>query len=330
MIQRIVRGSMAVNRPLTLVAAAMVPLFLLTVVGILVDPSEITGAPAWVKPMKFAASISVYAFTLLWMLGRVRRRARLVWWTGTLSAVALAVEWVAIAAQAFRGVRSHFNFGTALDATLAGTMGGFVIVIWSMNLAAALLLIAQREERAAFAWSLRLGLLVALVGGAMGGAMLRPTPEQRAALATGGAPVEIGAHSVGVADGGPGLPVLGWSTVGGDVRAPHFFGLHGLQLLPVFGWWLSRRRRLREGHRLALVWTAGLGYLGFVLVLFWQALRGEPLVAPGAATVGALTALAAAVTATASAVILHARRTKEALPVGGERLDGAVVERAAA
>src|SRR5215207_2160651 len=82
-IQRFLRGAIAVNRPLALVAAAMAPLFLLTVLGVLVDAREVTGVPAWVKPMKFAASISVYAFTLLWMLGRVRGRARLVWWTAT-------------------------------------------------------------------------------------------------------------------------------------------------------------------------------------------------------------------------------------------------------
>jgi hypothetical protein len=58
-----------------------------------------------------------------------------------------------------------------------------------------------------------------------------------------------------------------------------------------------------------------------VFILFWQALRGEPVVAPGVATVGALTALAAAVTIAVSAVLLHARTTKEALPVNGERLE---------
>lgn len=89
--------------------------------------------------------------------------------------------------------------------------------------------------------------------------------------------------------GGPGVPVTGWSTVGGDLRAPHFFGLHALQALPLVGFLITRFGPgwLRANHRLALVWTAGLAYLGFVLLLTWQALRGQSVVSPDTVTPGA-------------------------------------------
>jgi Glyoxalase/Bleomycin resistance protein/Dioxygenase superfamily len=43
---------------------------------------------------------------------------------------------------------------------------------------------------------------------------------------------------------------------------------------------------LRREHRVVLVRTASLSYLGLVGVLTWQALRGRPVVAPDAQTLG--------------------------------------------
>ncbi|HEY8600538.1 MAG TPA: TetR/AcrR family transcriptional regulator, partial [Thermomicrobiales bacterium] len=78
----------------------------------------------------------------------------------------------------------------------------------------------------------------------------------------------------------------GWSTVGGDLRAAHFIGLHAMQLLPLLGWALSRHRFswLADGARLALVRIAGAAYLGLILLLTWQALRGQSIVAPDGLT----------------------------------------------
>jgi hypothetical protein len=109
-----------------------------------------------------------------------------------------------------------------------------------------------------------------VAGGAY--AAFSPSPAQQAVLDAGGKPSTFGAHSVGVEDGGPGLPVLGWSTVGGDMRIPHFVGIHGLQVLPLvaFGLLPAARRYPQlssEVVRRRLVRTTGFGYAGLIAVV---------------------------------------------------------------
>lgn len=292
-----VRREFDINRPLTILGGVMLLTLLATIVGLFLDHRVITGAPAWLKPAKFAISISVYCFTVVWLLGFVENRPRLVRVVANVTVISFIVEMTAIITQAARGTTSHFNLSTPFNSFLWITMGTFIVFVWTMNLLLAIMLIRQRMPDRAFGWALRLGVLISSVGMAAAFLMTRPTPEQVAAIASHATRI-IGAHSVGVADGGPGLPIFGWSTLGGDLRVAHFVGLHALQVLPLFGWLLTRRRRvfgqLAEEHRLALIWTGGLAYLGLVLLLVWQALRGESVVSPDAKTIAAAGALASA------------------------------------
>jgi hypothetical protein len=303
---RLLRRAFATNRALTILGGAMLITFLATIVGIFVDHRVITGAPAWLKPAKFAISVSVYSFTFVWLLSFVENRPRLVRVVGNVTVVSLIVEMIAIITQAARGTTSHFNLTTPLNTSLWFTMGAFIVLVWTMNLVLATLLIVQRMKDRTFAWSLRLGLVISAIGMAVAFLMIFPTPEQAAILSGRGLHI-VGAHSVGVADGGPGLPILGWSTVGGDLRAAHFVGLHALQILPFFGWLLTRRRRffalLTANDRLALVWIVAVGYLGLVVLFTWQALRGQSVVHPDAKTIAAASVLAAGV-ATSTLIIL--------------------------
>ncbi len=300
------RRAYGADRLLTIVGLAMALILAGALVGLLADPRVITGAPAWLKPAKFAVSISIYSFTFLWLLGFVRGRPRLVRLAAVVTAVGFAAEMAIIAGQALRGATSHFNVATPLDAFLFQRMRDFISAVFLMNLLVAILLLRQRLPDPARARALRFGLLLALVGMGVAVLMTVPIPAQRAAFAAG----HGCAHSIGVPDGGPGLPLLGWSTIGGDLRAPHFIGLHAMQIMPLVGWALTRRRfdRLGRGGRGALVWTAGLGYLGLILILTWQALRGQSIVAPDAATLRALGLLAAGVAGMTLAVAGRARR----------------------
>jgi hypothetical protein len=313
---RQVRGLLAINRPLTLVGVVFLVTLVGTLIGLAIDSRVITGAPAWLKPAKFAISSSIYAFTFVWLLGFVRGHPRLVAFVANATAFVLVVEVGIIIVQVVRGTTSHFNYSTPLDAALFSSMGVLIVGLWLAALVAAVLLVRQRMTDSVLAWSLRWALPIALVGMAVAFFMPQPTPEQRAALAAGdaGAGRIIGAHSVGVADGGPGLPIVGWSTLGGDLRVAHFFGLHALQVLPSIGWILSRGAlsRLAAGHRIALVWTAAVTYLGLVLLLTWQALRGQSVIAPDGLTLSAFGALLASAAATGAVIVLLSRRVPRA------------------
>ncbi len=85
---------------------------------------------------------------------------------------------------------------------------------------------------------------------------------------------------MGTADGGPGLPVVDWSTVAGDLRIAHFFGIHALQAMPIIGLLIDasgRRHHWRGATRCALTCLAALGYVAILTFLFTQAMRGESL-----------------------------------------------------
>jgi hypothetical protein len=309
--QRILRQLWAINAPLTITGIAMMILLICTIAGVFLDAQVITGAPAWLKPSKFAFSVALYAFTFVWLLSYVQGHPRLVTLATNLTALAFVIEMGIIVAQAARGTTSHFNVSSPLDSGLWVTMAITIITLWAMTLLAIVLLVFQRLNDPAWAWSLRLALMVTFLGMGVAFLMTGPTPQQQAAQAAGHVVSIIGAHSVGVADGGPGLPLLTWSTRGGDLRVPHFVGLHALQILPLLGWliiWRSSPRRLDKRHQVALVWTAGLAYTGLILLLTWQALRGQSVVAPDALTLVALAGLIAAMVLAVTFIMLHARR----------------------
>ncbi|MEU0157738.1 hypothetical protein ABZ154_02530 [Streptomyces sp. NPDC006261] len=274
---------------------------LVSAVGLMADDRLLVGAPIWAKPFKFAVSFAAYGLTLAWMLAHLTRGRRAGWWAGNVVVLTSLVEMAIITLQVVRGKRSHFNSATPLDTALFSAMGATIIVLWAATLMIAVLLLRARIADRAAAWAIRGGVLIALVGAGLGFRMTQPSAEQRAAGNLDTADV-IGAHSVGVPDGGPTMPLTGWSTTGGDLRMPHFVGMHALQLIPLFLVALvllaPRITRLRDAElRLRLVRVVTAGYAGLVALTTWQALRGQPLIAPDAATLTATGVLLAAVAA---------------------------------
>ncbi len=239
-----------------------VGLLVLSLAAMTFDRRSILGLNPWVKPVKFDVSVIVFLVTiavLLMPLGEEWARTKV--WLGWGFGVAMIVEDTIIALQSARGVPSHMNFTTPLNAGLFAVMGVFIAV--NTALAAWLLVVWCRADAGlppAVVWGIRLGLLMLLAASVEGVRM-----------------VGHGAHTVGADDGGPGLPFVNWSTRFGDLRVAHFFALHALQIFPLAGMALAATR-LRAGAQVSGLFAFAVVYGWAVWWMFAEAMKGLPLV----------------------------------------------------
>ena len=247
---------------LTIVGGLHLVIFAATMILFLVDGRQILGINAWIKPMKFAISITIYLWTmavLLSLLDIPTIMHRAISWT---IAGTMLVEIVCIVMQSYRGVQSHFNITTAFDASIFSLMGT-MIAINSVAVGVVLILFFTSAARmpTMVLWGIRLGIIVFLGGSAVGGQMV----------------VEL-SHTVGAPDGGAGLPFVNWSTTAGDLRIAHFLGLHALQLFPLAALGLYHLDALPSTAKLTSFILFSTLYTAFVAWTYFQAMAGRPLV----------------------------------------------------
>ena len=294
------------HRPLLWLSLAMVALSVIALVGLVMDPRTITGMPLWDKPLKFSVSVLIYSVTMSWLLGQLPRHRRLAWWAGTASAAFGAVEMIAIYGAAIADTTSHFNVSTPFSIVVWGTMAVSIVIVWAATILVGVLLFRADLGDPARSFAIRSGLIIAVIG--MGLAFLMTIPNAAQLSNFHGI---AGAHTVGLADGGPGLPLLGWSTVAGDLRIPHFVGMHAMQVIPIAALVLELASRrisaLRDsGTRLGILVVIAALYLGVIAVLTLQALTGESIVHPDAAITTVSTVLF--LTAAAACAVIVVRK----------------------
>ncbi len=224
----------------------------------LIDDTIIMGINAWIKPMKFAISITIYAWTFAWLL-RYLPDPKIRNFIARGIIICMTVENGLIYMQAFRGTTSHFNVHTAFDGMVFSTMGIFILINTFIVFYTVILFFSKKIAlETTLLWAWRIGLLLFFLGGISGGIM-------SARLA----------HSVGTADGGTGLPLLNWSTVAGDIRSAHFIALHGLQIIPLTTLLFLKVSRQNAG---TLVTVFTVIYCGVCLWLHWLAFNGLPFI----------------------------------------------------
>ncbi len=316
--KRLVAAGYAASPALTMLGFIMAADLVFCLAGLVVDHRMITGAPAWLKPAKFALSTMIAAWSFAYCLKsagiwpQVRRGLDVALTSGLLIEIAL------IDMQAARGTSSHFNIGSHFDAAVFAVMGISIACIWLSMLLLTVLLFRQPFVHAAWGWSLRLGMMLALIGTGSGGLMTIPNSQQLAEAHAIGHLRIAGGHTVGASDGGRGLPVTGWSADHGDLRIAHFLGMHGLQVLPLVAWWMARRRApANERTQRNLIFAAATSYFALFGLVLWQAFRGQSIAQPDGLTLISLTAwlvaTALAVATITSKQVAHTLNNKEGI-----------------
>jgi hypothetical protein len=225
----------------------------------LFDSYEILGINRWIKPMKFFMSVGTYLWTiavyLYFVPGRELAKKVIAWGASLL----MLGENVLIVMQALRRTTSHFNHATSFDDAVFSAMGLMIVVNTILIVYLSVIYFkADIQLPRSILWGMRLGMILFLCAAVEGGYMSTLT-----------------GHSVGVADGGPGLPLVNWSMDGGDLRAAHFIGMHALQAVPIFAYAMEK---LKLGAATALTIVFGGLYFVVFVLLFVQALAGRPLI----------------------------------------------------
>lgn len=239
-------------------------------IALVLDDRVLNGISVWIKPLKFQASLIMLLGTLLWLLpliGRPASPARRfdgVWLAALVAAVTATGEIAYIVIQAARGRASHFNAATPLEEMAYGIMGiGAALLVLSTFVFGLYLLRrpadgAPQGLRLGGGWGLVLASVLTLV----------------TAFTLSSGQIDGPGHWVGglKTDLG-GLPLMGWSRTGGDLRVPHFFATHLAQALPLLGLLLDRF--LPSAVRPGLIAGALVG-IAIVVATFVQALMGVP------------------------------------------------------
>jgi hypothetical protein len=227
-------------------------------------PAGTVAVNPWIKPIKFSMSFSTFASTVSLLLLALR----IPKWQLTLArraiAISVAFEILSLACQAWRSAY-HLSGQSLLDTSLAQMTNSMVmintgIVCWMLALFCVNRVRTDQIDRPMVA-AIQYSLVIFLAGNAIGGYMLAR-----------------GSHTVGVADGGQGLPFVNWSVIGGDLRIAHFIAIHAIQIVPLFAYILSQMAPvLPVRHRRIAAGAVALAVSIAVGATFVQAALGHPL-----------------------------------------------------
>ena len=220
----------------------------------------VLGINSVIKPMKFALSIWIYSWTMSIILFYVEdvKKVKIYSWVAVIS---MCFEQFAITSQALRGQLSHFNRTDVYGIIMFSLMGVFILTITLWTAYITYIFIKQKTYAIppVVVLGIQIGLIYFVIFSLFGG-YISSTPG----------------HTVGAVDGSEGMWFINWSKFFGDLRIAHFFGIHSLQLIPLFG--VLATKYLPVHSQIKSVWFFSIFYLVFVLGVMVQGIMGLPFV----------------------------------------------------
>lgn len=258
-------------------------------VALAVTGGAITGPVSLRKPATFAETGWLTAWSVALVLPALSTRQWQRHVIGTTVLLFGVGETTVMAIQAWRGVPSHYNFTTAFDATLMrGGAGGLAFLFLVGMVVMLTASFRPTDAPRSLLVGIRLGVVVLLIGCVIGFVMI----SNMSGVFTG----SFGTGFTGPQTGyvGPAPSVVGKEylllhpdTQGGDLVLLHAIGIHGLLLLTVPAYLLSRSR-LPERSRLRVVAAMGAAVLIAMAVIAVQSFRSLPLDEVGPVNLGVL------------------------------------------
>jgi hypothetical protein len=223
---------------------------------ILGSKTQLLGINAWYKPMKFFLSTAIFVWTIAWLMAYLQEEQQVMWYSWVVILV-FAFEDMYILYQASKGELSHFNISSPYKATMFSAMAFAISALTVHTLYIGILFFKKDfpDLSESYVWGIRLGIILFVIFAFEGFAM--------------GARLS---HTVGASDGSEGLPITNWSKQHGDLRIAHFLGMHALQIIPLFAYYVSKSTKM----------TIFAAILYFIVTtgLLIQALNGKPFWKP--------------------------------------------------
>jgi hypothetical protein len=281
------------------------------IAALVIIGGPVSGPVSLRKPATFAETGWLIAWSVALILPRLHTRA----WQRHVIGVAVLLftvgETAIIGFQAWRGVPSHYNFSTPLDAALMRGGAGGTAAIFLIGVIVLLIAALRSRDTPSVRLGVGAAIVVLLVGCVIGFVMISNNSGVYQGVVGAGFARQTAAYrGPDAATVGPQYALLRPATHGGDLVLPHIIGIHGLVLLAVPAVLLTRTA-MPQIRQLGVIALAVTSVALAMTILLAQALQQLPLgqLHPAAlATLGLCAVALLGAYAYAAAALASARR----------------------